>query len=62
MVVGEGALGDVAVQVGRGNVDLRALDRPLEQAPEVLYAVGMDIAGDVLAAGVVDLLDGEVFL
>lgn len=55
-----GPLGGVAVQVAGRDMDLRALDRPLEQAPVVLDAVRVNDAADVLALGVIDLLHSEV--
>src|SRR6266516_4649099 len=62
MVVGEGPLRDIAVQMIGRDVDLCALDGPLEQAPEVLDPVRVNITGHILAAGVVDRLVGVVSL
>jgi hypothetical protein len=62
VVVGEGPLGDVTVQMRWSDVDLAPLDRPLEQAPEVLDAVRVDDARQVLALAVVDLLESEALV
>jgi len=59
VVVGKGPLGNVSVQVDLIDVDLGALERSLELAPEILHRVGVNVARDVLA-GVVDGLVGEV--
>jgi len=45
--------------VERLYADVGAVEAPLEQAPEVLDAVGMNLALDV-ALGVIDRLMGEV--
>lgn len=41
-------------------MNLCALDRPLENRPDVLDPVRVDDAADVLTAVVVDLLDSEI--
>lgn len=54
LIVTEDLLVDVAFQMNRRDSDVAALDAPLEQAPEVLQPVGVDLADDVL----VDVVDG----
>lgn len=47
LIVSEHLLVDVAVEMNRGDGNVSALQRPLEQAPEILQAIGVDLTDDV---------------
>lgn len=61
MVVAEDPLVHVAVEVSLGHVDLRAFDGALQDRPETLQGVRVDISDHVFTL-VVDRLVGKVLV